>query len=120
MKLLGVPPGAAVAVFAEVVNHQTHILQVPDARLRVPEPKALRMAAHQGGGPLAQLRRSGRGRRKFAQLVRLGIHAVKLEALQRCGKPGQMEADAQKAGRRAPGTNYRGAKSSSPALLEPS
>ncbi len=86
MKLLGVPPGAAVAVFAEVVNHQTHILQVPDARLWMPEPKTLRMTTHQSGRPLAQLRRSGRGRRPFAQLIGLGIHAGKVEASQRGSK----------------------------------
>jgi len=53
VQFLGISPSAAVAIFAEVFHHQTHILQVANARFRVSEPKALRMAAHQGRRTLA-------------------------------------------------------------------
>lgn len=90
MEFLGVPPGAAVAVFAQVVDHEAHVFQVPDARLRVPKPEALRMTTHQARRPLAQLRRSRTGRRQFAQGIRLGSHAAKLgchRRMARCGLP---------------------------------
>lgn len=86
MQLLGFPPRAAVAVFAEVFDHQPHILDVTDARLRVPKPKTLRMPAHQGHRARAQLRRSRRGRRRLAQFIRFGRHAWKLKKVGSRGK----------------------------------
>lgn len=86
MQFLGFAPGAAVAVFTKVFHHQTHILKMTDARFRMPEPKALRMTAHQRRRALAQLRRRGRGRRHFAQFIVLGSHADKLRTARGQGK----------------------------------
>ncbi len=61
MQFLGFPPRAVTAVFAKVFHHQPHIFEMADARVRMPEPEALRVAAHQGRRALAQLRRSWRG-----------------------------------------------------------
>lgn len=86
MQFLGGPPGAAVAVFAEVLDHRPHVFEVADPRLRVPEPKTLRVTAHQCHRALAQFRRSGRGRRKLAQFIKLGSHETKLKMTARQGK----------------------------------
>ena len=67
MQLLGLAPGVAVAVFAEVLNHQTHIFDVANARLGMAEPEALWVLFHDGGGALHQLRRGRRGRRPLVQ-----------------------------------------------------
>lgn len=77
MQFLGVPPRAVIAVFTKLVHHQTHILQVEDARFRMPEPKAFWMAAHQSRRACAQLRRRRCGRRHFLQLIRLGSHITR-------------------------------------------
>jgi hypothetical protein len=47
VQFLGFPPGSAIAIFAQVFNDQPHIFQMPDARFRMPKPKALRMRLHQ-------------------------------------------------------------------------
>jgi len=86
VQFLGVPPGAAVAVFAEVFHHQPHVFKMAHARLRMPKPKALRMAAHQRRRALAQLGRSRCGRRQFAQFIVLGSHENSLKTPARLGK----------------------------------
>ena len=86
MQFLGGPPGAAVAVFAEVLHHQTHVFEMADARFRVAKPKALGMTAHQLRRSLAQIRRSGCGRRHFAQLTRLGCHEINVRMILALGK----------------------------------
>lgn len=78
MQFLGVPPRAVIAVFTKLVHHQTDILQIEDARFRMPEPKAFRMAAHQSRRACAQLRRRRCGRRHFLQFIRLGSHEILL------------------------------------------
>lgn len=86
MQFLGVPPSAVIAVFTKLVHHQTHILQIEDARFRMPEPKAFRMAAHQSRRACAQLRRRRCGRRHFLQLIRLGSHESNLKTMPARGK----------------------------------
>lgn len=81
MQFLGGPPGATTAVFAEMIYHQSHVLQMTDARFRMTKPETLRITANQCHCPLAQFRRRRRGRRKFAQLVRLGSHENNLETV---------------------------------------
>jgi hypothetical protein len=44
------------------------------------------MAAHQGRRTLAQFRRSGRGRRQFAQLIRFGSHETNVKTILAHGK----------------------------------
>ena len=83
MQFLGSPPGAAVAVFAEVLHHQPQVFNVADARLRVPEPEALWITAHQCHRALAQFRRGRRGRRELAQFIGLGSHETKLKTTAR-------------------------------------
>ena len=78
MQILGVPPGAAVAVFAEVFDDEPHVLQVADAGLGMSEPKTLRVIAHEGHGPLAQIRRGRSRRRRLAQFLGFGSHTGKL------------------------------------------
>jgi hypothetical protein len=74
VKLLGVTPGSAVAVLAEVFNDQPHVLQMTKPGLGMPEPETLRVAPHQGRRPLEQLRRRrGRGR-QLAQFIRRTSH----------------------------------------------
>ena len=86
MQFLGVPPGAMAAVFAEVFHHETHVFQMANARFGVSEPKALRMAAHEGHRALTQLRRRRRGRRPFAQFIVPGSHDSKLKTMRPRGK----------------------------------
>jgi hypothetical protein len=74
------------AVFAEVFHYQPHVFQMAHARLRVPEPKALRMLAHKGGSALTQLWRCRCGRRPFAQFIVVGCHETKLKTMRLRGK----------------------------------
>ena len=87
MQFLGFPPRAVTAVFAKVFHDQTHIFEMTDARVRMPEPEALRIIAHQGCRTLAQLRRSRRRRRQFAQFIMLGSHERSLKMRELQGKP---------------------------------
>ena len=87
MQFLGFPPRAAVAIFAEVFHHQSHIFQMAHARLPVPKPETLRMAAHQGRRARAQLQRRRRGRRQLAEFIGFGVHGGKLENRGSRGKP---------------------------------
>jgi len=62
-------------------NYKTHIFKMPDARVRMPEPKALRVALYQDRRPRHQLRRGRGGRRKlpqFCRLCRQGSHVPKI------------------------------------------
>lgn len=86
MQLLGFPPRAAVAVFAEMFHHQAHVFEVTDTRLWVPKPETLRMAAHQGRRAFTQLRRGRRGRRQLAQFIVFGRHTQKLREVENWSK----------------------------------
>lgn len=86
MQLLGFPPRAAVAIFAEVFHHQSHIFQMAHARLPVPKPETLRMAAHQGRRARAQLQRRRRGRRQLAEFIGFGRHAGQARERQERGQ----------------------------------
>ena len=86
MQVLGVPPGAAVAVFAKMFHYQANVFNMADARFRVPKPKALGMIAHQGRRALAQFRRSGCGRRQLAQFIVLGSHETNVRTIPAQGK----------------------------------
>ena len=57
MQLLGRPPGAAIAVFPQMLHNQPNVLQMTDAGLGMSEPKALRVSANQFAGPLDECRR---------------------------------------------------------------
>ena len=89
---MGVPPGLAVAVFAQSLHDKAHVLKVAHASfrmredVRMPEPKAFRMAAHQASRALAQFRRSRRRWRQFAQLIGLGSHENNVSTISTLGK----------------------------------
>lgn len=57
MQLLGVPPRPMAPVFPQVFDHQTHILQMPDAGIRMPKPKTFRIPSHKFHRSLGQLSR---------------------------------------------------------------
>ena len=69
-------------------NHKTHVLKMPHARVRMPEPETFRMLPHQGCGALDQLRGRRRGRRPLVQFIRLGSHADNLRSIRLEGKGG--------------------------------
>lgn len=76
MKLLGVTPGSAVTILAEVFHDQPHVLQMTKPGLGMPEPETLRMAPDQRHRPLDQLRRRrGRGR-QLGQFIRRTSHVA--------------------------------------------
>lgn len=58
MQILGFSPSFPIAVFAQVMHDQTHVVQIADLRFRVPEPEATDVVAHQGLRLLNQVRRS--------------------------------------------------------------
>lgn len=88
MQFLGFPPRTAVAVFTEVLDHETHILEIPHTRVRVPEPKTLRVLPDQFAGALHQFRRRRRRRRQFVQFIRCSTHAENLRSAGTQSKPG--------------------------------
>ncbi len=78
MQFLGVPPRTAVAIFAQVLNHQPHIFEMTHSRIWVPEPKTARMASDQGHCAVTQLLWRRCGRRHLVKLFVLGSHAHNL------------------------------------------
>lgn len=86
MQFLGIPPGAAVAVFAEVLHHQTHIFQMANPRFRMSEPKTLRMTVYQPHCALAQIQWSRSRRGRLMQRVLIGSHGNNLKSTGRRGK----------------------------------
>lgn len=74
MQLLGSPPSAAIAILAQVLDDQAHILDTTQAGFRMAEPEALRVIAHQGRRALDQF-----GRRHFLLLLGQPSHAGNLE-----------------------------------------
>ena len=78
MQFLGFPPRPVVAVFPEVLNHQTDIFEVPDPGLRMPEPKTLGVIPDQRPSTLDQFRRRGRRGGKIMQCFLPIIHAATL------------------------------------------
>ena len=57
MQLLSRPPGAAIAVFPQMLHDQADVLQMPDLGLGMAEPETLRVSANQFAGPLDECRR---------------------------------------------------------------
>jgi len=57
VQLLSRPPGAAIAVFPQMLHDQADVLQMSDPGLGMSEPKALRVSANQFAGPLDECRR---------------------------------------------------------------
>lgn len=57
MQLLSRPPGAAIAVFPQMLHDQADVLQMPDLGLGMAEPETLRVRANQFAGPLDECRR---------------------------------------------------------------
>lgn len=57
MQLLGFAPGAIVAVFTQVFDHQAHVLEVANACFRMSKPETFWMRPHQSGSALDQFRR---------------------------------------------------------------
>ncbi len=47
MQFLRRLPSPPTAVFSQMLDHEAHVLQIPDPRIRVTEPKTLWKAAHQ-------------------------------------------------------------------------
>ena len=47
MQLLGRAPFAPAAVLAQMLDHQTNILQMPEAGVRMSKPKAFWIGAYQ-------------------------------------------------------------------------
>ena len=88
MQFLGCPPGAAVAVFAQMFHDQTYVLKMAQARIRMPEPEALGIRPDQRRRALDQIRRRRSGRRKFVQPIGRSSHADTLLSASCCGKDG--------------------------------
>ena len=91
MQFLGVPPGAAVAVFAQVFDHEPDVFKMADAGLGMPKPKALRVALHQGSRPRHQFRRGRCWRRELPQFFGFcgrGGHEQMIQGLRRLFKSG--------------------------------
>src|SRR5260221_3475779 len=64
-------------------NYKTHIFKMPDPRVRMPEPKALRVTLYQDSRPRQQLRRCRGWWRKlpqFCRLCRQGSHQPRIRA----------------------------------------
>lgn len=74
MQFLGVPPGAAVAEFPQMFDHQPHVIQIPYSRLWMPKPKAFRVIPDQCGRPLDQFLRRGRRCGTVVQFIRGAAH----------------------------------------------
>ena len=86
MQFLCGPPRTAVAIFAKVFHHQPHILKMTNACFRMTKPKTFRVASHQCCRARTQFRRSGRGRRQFAQFIRFGSHETNVKTNPAHGK----------------------------------
>lgn len=80
MQVLGGPPGAMAAILAQVLNHQTQVLEMANARFGMAKPEALRVCPDQGRGAFDQFGRRRGGRRQFVQLIRRGSHAHTLRS----------------------------------------
>jgi hypothetical protein len=84
----GFPPRSTVAVLPQVFDHQPHVFKVPDAGLRMPEPKTFRMLPHQRPRLLNQLRRRGRRGGEIVHGFRPVILGSMLSVFQRNRKSG--------------------------------
>ena len=69
MKFLRRPPGAAVSVFPQVLDHQAHVLEVSNASLKMPEPEALRKIPNELTRAFDQSRWRRSGWRQFIQFA---------------------------------------------------
>jgi len=78
VQFLGFLPCAAVAVFPEMLDHQTDIIKMTDSSLGMSKPKTLRMFPDQRPRLLDQLRRRGRWGGNILQGFRPVIHASTL------------------------------------------
>jgi hypothetical protein len=99
VKFLGFLPRASVAVFPEVLDHQTHILKVPDTGFGMPEPKTLRVLPDQRPRLLDQLRRRRCRGGKIVQGIRPIIHVSTLPVFRGDRKNGIKPGDDKEANR---------------------
>lgn len=57
MQFLCASPGGPAPVLPEMLDNEPHVFEVLNAGLRMPEPEALGVPAHQFGGAFDQFRR---------------------------------------------------------------
>ena len=86
MQFLGRPPGAAITIFPQVFDHQSHVTEMADACVWMPEPKTLRVTPNQSGSALHQFRRGWNRWRSFVQFIGRAGHKHTLRSDEKNGK----------------------------------